>query len=192
MFNTRADFAPKVDVPLVFVGYGLRIPEKNYDDFSGLDLKGKVAVIITGSPSEMPSPLASHYQSMAERAKALRDAGAVGLISRFCQPRVHGYSLEPDDIGAGSSQHGASRSVSERLARDQAAGGLQPAGADKLFEGSSYKFQQLADLAKDRKPLPRFALASGIKARAKVIHKDVESENIVAKLSGTDPTLKKA
>ncbi len=77
MFSTRVDLAPEVDAPLVFVGYGLSVPEKDYDDFAGLDLKGKVAVMISGSPSEMPSALASHYQSMAERAKALRAAGVV-------------------------------------------------------------------------------------------------------------------
>ena len=67
---------------------------------------------------------------------------------------------------------------------------FNPADADKLFEGSPYKFQQLADLAKERKPLPRFPLTASIKARAKVIQKDVESDNIVAKLPGTDPKLK--
>src|SRR3974390_2957571 len=74
MVSTRVDLAPEVDAPLVFAGYGLRVPEKDYDDFAGLDLKGKVAVVISGSPAEMPSALASHYQSTSERAKALRPA----------------------------------------------------------------------------------------------------------------------
>ena len=106
MFSTRVDLAPQVDAPLVFAGYGLRVPEKEYDDFAGLDLKGKVAVIISGSPSDMPSALASHYQSTSERSKALREAGAVGRHFHS-QPRCHGYSLEPDDPVAYSSQHGA-------------------------------------------------------------------------------------
>ncbi len=63
MFSTRVDLAPEVDAPLVFVGYGLRVPEKNYDDFAGLDVKGKVVVVISGSPADMSSALASHYQS---------------------------------------------------------------------------------------------------------------------------------
>src|SRR5439155_26912969 len=42
-FSTRVDLSPdEVKAPLVFVGYGLKIPEKNYDDFAGLDLKGKI------------------------------------------------------------------------------------------------------------------------------------------------------
>ena len=67
---------------------------------------------------------------------------------------------------------------------------FNPAYADKLFGGSPYKFQQLADLAKDRKPLPRFPLTASIKAHATVIQKDVESDNIIAKLPGSDPKLK--
>src|SRR5882762_8004072 len=53
-FGLRAKLAPEVEAPLVFVGYGLNIPEKNYNDLEGLDLKGKVAVIILGSPSTIP------------------------------------------------------------------------------------------------------------------------------------------
>ena len=48
---------------------------------AGLDVKGKVVVLISGSPADMAAALASHYQSTAERAKSLREAGAVGLIS---------------------------------------------------------------------------------------------------------------
>ena len=66
---------------MVFVGYGLTIPEKNYDDLAGLDLKGKVVVIFSGSPQDIPGPLASHYQTAAERWKSLRAAGVIGVIS---------------------------------------------------------------------------------------------------------------
>src|SRR3954464_347485 len=63
IFSTRVDLAPSVDAPLIFVGYGLSIPEKDFDDLAGLDLKGKVAVFITGSPSQIPSAVASHHQT---------------------------------------------------------------------------------------------------------------------------------
>jgi len=189
MFSTRVDLAPEVDAPLVFVGYGLRVPEKDYDDFAGLDMKGKVAVIISGSPSEMPSALASHYQSMSERAKALRQAGAVGMIS----------IPNPASMDIPWSRMTLARTRPSMALADPALNESQgikllvifnPADANKLFEGSPYKFQQLADLAKERKPLPRFPLPASIKARAKVIQKEVESDNIVAKLPGTDPKLK--
>src|SRR5438552_10360263 len=81
-FSTRVDLSPdEVKAPLVFVGYGLKIPEKNYDDFAGLDLKGKIAVLLSGSGSDIPAALASHYQSAGERWKALRPPGASRVIS---------------------------------------------------------------------------------------------------------------
>src|SRR5215467_128352 len=40
--------APSVEAPLVFVGYGLTVPEMNYDDFAGLDVRGKIVVMIGG------------------------------------------------------------------------------------------------------------------------------------------------
>src|SRR6202020_1096608 len=76
-FSTRCPRAPTVDAQLVFVGYGFNIPEKNYNDFSGLDLKNKGAVILTVSPADVPSALSAHYQSRAERWKALKAAGAI-------------------------------------------------------------------------------------------------------------------
>src|SRR5437899_9989996 len=48
-----------LSAPLVFVGYGLQIPEKNLDELAGFDLKGKVVVYLAGSPSDIPTALAS-------------------------------------------------------------------------------------------------------------------------------------
>jgi len=69
--------------PLVFVGYGLKIPEKNLDELAGLDLKGKVVVYLAGSPADIPTALASHYQTPSERWKSLHAAGAIGTIVIF-------------------------------------------------------------------------------------------------------------
>ena len=43
----------QVDAPLVFIGYGLHLPKAGYDDFAGLDLKGKIAVVISGGPASL-------------------------------------------------------------------------------------------------------------------------------------------
>ncbi|HYK48555.1 MAG TPA: peptidase M28, partial [Terriglobales bacterium] len=58
LITTRIIPAPEVKAPLVFVGYGLKVPEKNYDDFAGVDVKGKIVVIFSGSSSDIPGPLA--------------------------------------------------------------------------------------------------------------------------------------
>lgn len=72
------DIAPKVDAPPVFVGYGLKVPEKGYDDFADLDLKGKIAVTIPGSPSGVDGEIAAHYT--ARRWHQFREAGLIGWV----------------------------------------------------------------------------------------------------------------
>ncbi len=189
MFSTRVDLAPQVDAPLVFVGYGLRVPEKDYDDFTGLDVKGKVVVLISGSPADMPSALASHYQSTSERAKSLRAAGAVGMIS----------IPNPASMDIPWSRMKLARTRPSMALADSSLDESQgikllvifnPADAEKLFEGSGHSFQEIADLAKDRKPLPTFPLTASIHAKARVTKKQVESDNIIAKQPGTDAKLK--
>jgi Zn-dependent M28 family amino/carboxypeptidase len=188
-FNTRVDLAPDIEASLVFVGYGLVIPEKNYDDLAGLDLKGKVVVIFNGSPAEMPGALASHYQSAGERWKALQRAGVVGVISlpnpasmdipwsRMSLNRAH-PSMELADASLNET-------VGEKLSMI-----VNPASAEKLFAGSGHTFAEIAELGKDRKPLPHFPLAVSIKAAAKVEKTTVESANVIGKLPGSDPALR--
>ncbi|MGA9566655.1 MAG: M28 family metallopeptidase [Candidatus Korobacteraceae bacterium] len=189
MFSTRADLAPEVDAPLVFVGYGLNVPEKKYDDFAGLNLKGKVVVIISGSPSDMPSPLASHYQSLSERAQALRAAGAIGIVSI---PNPASMDIPWSRMKLARTR--PSMALADPSMNESAAIKLlvtfNPAEAEKLFQGSGHTFDEIAALAKDRKPIPTFALTASIRAHAKVIVKDLESDNVVARLPGTDPKLK--
>ena len=72
----------------MFVGHGLTVPENNIDDLKGLDLKGKIAVVLRGAPREIPGPLAAHAQSSAEQWKHLRAAGAIGVASIYNTQRA--------------------------------------------------------------------------------------------------------
>ena len=74
-----------VNAPLVFIGYGLHLPEAKYDDFNSSEvpnalLKGKIVVYINGGPADLPGPLKS-FARTSPFIKAIRDAGAVGAIS---------------------------------------------------------------------------------------------------------------
>ncbi|HEX8818243.1 MAG TPA: M28 family metallopeptidase [Terriglobales bacterium] len=189
ILSSRVDLAPKVEAPLVFVGWGLSVPEQNYDDLAGQDLKGKVAVIMGGSPSAIPGPLAAHHQSTPERWKALRAAGAIGVV----------YVLNPATVEIPWSRSTLTRNRPNMTLADprfndtegeQLAVTFNPAHAEELFAGSGHTFAELAALAKDRKPLPHFPLAVSIEATAKLEQSTVESANVIAKLPGSDPQLK--
>jgi Zn-dependent M28 family amino/carboxypeptidase len=188
--NTRSTRASaNLSAPLVFVGYGLQIPEKNLDELAGLDLKGKIVVYLTGSPSDIPTALASHYQTAGERWKSLRAAGAIGTISIF----------NPASMDIPWSRISVNRNHPSMDLADpefyetpglQLGVSFNPASAEKLFEGSGHTFAEIAALGKDRKPLPHFSLAASLKANAVILSKSLESSNIVAKLTGSDPALK--
>jgi Zn-dependent M28 family amino/carboxypeptidase len=189
MLSTRVDLAPAIDAPLVFVGYGLQVPENQHDDFAGLDLKGKVVVVFSGSTSDMSAALAAHYQSLAQRKKALLAAGAIGLISipnpasmDIPWSRMTLARKRPSMVLADPSLDDA--------AGIQFAATFNPAHAQDLFEGSGHSFEEIAALGKDRKPLPTFPLTVSIRAHAKMVVEEVNSANVVACYPGSDPKLK--
>src|ERR1022692_1677953 len=145
IIGTRVMPAPEVEAPLVFAGYGLKVPEKNYDDFAGLDVRGKIIVILAGSPSEIPGALASHYQTAAERWKVLRAAGVVGIVS-ISNPasmdipwsRMALNCAHPSmdlDYPEFNETEGAKLAVT-----------VNPASAEKFLVGSGHTFEEIAAL----------------------------------------------
>src|SRR5439155_19950603 len=89
--SVRSEPAPSLDAPLVFVGYGLNVPERQINDFEGLSMRGAVAVYIAATPAALPGPLQAHFGSAGGRWKMDRAAGAVGAISS-ANPQRRGIS----------------------------------------------------------------------------------------------------
>jgi len=182
-FNLRVPSTPnEVNAPLVFVGNGLRVPEVHHDDLAGLDVKGKIVVFITGSPEVVTTALSGHYSSTGERTKMLREAGAIGFIS-IPNPA----SMDIPWIRMTASRMAPAMDLAD--ARFDENSGMKvaltwnPAQAEKLFEGTEHRFQELALLAKDRKPLPHFQLTAALRAHAAVSHSGACKE-IVGELKG--------
>jgi Zn-dependent M28 family amino/carboxypeptidase len=189
IFSTRVDLAPTVNAPLVFAGYGLNIPELGYNDLAGLDLRDKVVVIFPGAPTEIPGALASHYQSAGERWKALRKAGAVGVIT-ILNPAAMDIPWSRISANRAHPSMALKGTEFDETEGEALAVVFNPEKAQTLFEGSEHNLQELIDLVKDRKPLPRFPLTVSVRARATVNKKNVESSNLVAQFPGSDPKLK--
>jgi len=184
-FNSRINPAPVVDAPLVFVGYGLKVPEHRFDDLAGPNLKGAVAVFITGGPSNIPGALRAHYQSAGERWAALKAAGIIGTIS-IANPK----SMDVPWSRATLARLQPAMELAD-LSLDETAGQqlsltMNPAHADKLLAGSGHTFQELLAMADAGKPLPRFQLPARIKATVKAETGQVESQNVAGVSKGTD------
>ena len=186
--SLRNNPADAVEAPLVFAGYGLSVPEMKFDDFAGLDLKGKIAVTIAGGPSSVPGNLRAHYGYASERGKFLDQAGAIGLVTIQNPSRA-------DVPWARSSLARLQESMS---LTDQAlvdmkniriTATVNAAHADKWLAGSGHTIVEMLKLADADQALPRFAM------------NDSQSESeggaapggiakVVAVLPGSDPVLK--
>src|ERR1035437_7216265 len=85
--SSRADLAPAAEAAMVFVGYGLRVPEAKYDDLAGVDLRGKIAVYVNSTGAlDAPGPVKSHVGAASERWAVLTAAGAIGTAT-IANPR---------------------------------------------------------------------------------------------------------
>jgi Zn-dependent M28 family amino/carboxypeptidase len=179
---------PDVDAPLVFAGYGLDIPEAGYSDLSSPDLRGAVAIYLSGGPSSIPGNLRSHYSSAEERARAFKAAGVVGSIN-IPNPRTMEFPWER--FSANRLQERMSLADPVFSARvGSFAATWNPAKADELFEGSGHSFSEILNAADHNRPLPHFALTVQVRAHTSRRNEKVRSRNVVGLRPGLDLKLK--
>lgn len=188
-FNLRTNPPGSVEAPAVFVGYGLTVPESNYDDLAAVDLRGKIAVFLRGGPRSIPGPLRAHYQSPSERWNFLRRAGAIGTAV-IPDPRSMDIPWERATL---SRLQPFMSLADDRLAEmnDQKLSlVINPESADKFFVDTDHTIAEILELAEAGRPLPKFPLAVSIRAGIAADRSEVESSNVIGLLEGTDPRLK--
>jgi hypothetical protein len=187
------------EAPMVFVGYGMVIPEAHYDDLAGLNLHGKIAVFVNATgPVEAPLPVKSHFSSPVERWNMLRKAGAIGVatIPNPRQQAARSGDDEPPARGAASPRPPQISFVltdpNLREMSDQSvAVTITARGAPKFFEGAEHTFEEIQALASNNQPLPKFPLPATLRIKAVVKPGAADSANVVAMLPGSDRSLKK-
>ncbi len=185
----RDGLAPAIDAPAVFVGYALAIPEANYDDFAGLDLKGKIVVYLAGGPENIPSALRAHYSSRPERWKAMEKAGAVGYVE-IPNPRAMDIPWSRATLARFAPTMSIADPAFEEIHGLQFAARINPAHADKILSDSGTSLADLLELVSNRLPLPKFPLNLNFRAKVAIKHSQAESQNVVGVLPGSDPKLK--
>lgn len=88
-FEYGSDFLPSADFfassstlsgPLAFVGFGISAPELGYDDFAGLDIQGRIAVLLSGAPARFNAAQRMFYGATTEKYAGLIRRGAIGVI----------------------------------------------------------------------------------------------------------------
>ncbi len=105
----KRDFVPlsfsesgKIKSEVVFVGYGISAPEQNYDDYDGIGVKGKIAIILKGTPDgyKAHSPF-EKYLSLRYKVSNAQSKGAIGVI--FVDPFSEKFERFVYDYSAGKA-----------------------------------------------------------------------------------------
>ena len=183
----RNEPSAKVEAPIVFAGYGLQVPEAKYDDLAGLNLKGKIVLLVTGGPATIPGPLLAHYQST--RWSYLKSAGAVGVMA-IRNPKGQDIPWERAKLARTQPFLALAEPALDETQGDQIEVTINPASAEKLFAGSGRSAKDILALAEAGRELPRFDIPGSLRAIIAVRTTTLESDNVAAVLVGTDPKLK--
>jgi len=187
--SMRVDPAPSIDAPLVFVGYGLKIPERGIDDFAGVNLEGAIVVHISATPKSLPGPLQAHFGSAGERWKMYKAAGAIGTIS-IANPKSMDIPWARSTLARLQPAMSLADASLTETAGQQLSVTMNPARADKLFAGSGHTFAEMLSLVDAGRAVPSFALRPRLKASVAVERAQVESQNVAGILRGGDPRLR--
>ena len=155
--SPRSNAGGPVEAGMVFVGYGLVVPEAHWDELAGLDLKGKIAVYVGGqAPMDVSNNVKSHYSTAAERWKILEHAGAIG-VATIMVPRANargGRGGPPTEQAAGETG-GAAGSADNANAGANAGRGGRGAGG----RGPAPPTFELADPALQDNPGQQVAIS---------------------------------
>ncbi|HEY1075769.1 MAG TPA: M28 family metallopeptidase [Fontimonas sp.] len=198
---TTSRFVPQVAVgnsELVFVGYGVQAPEYDWDDFKGLDVKGKTLVMLINDPAVTVAGGESLDEQMF-RGKAMTYYGrwtykyeiasklgaAAAIIVHETGPAGYPWAVvEHSWTGEQFELAAADRNMN----RVPVQAWISNDKARELFAGSGQDFDALRKAAtqRDFKPVALDARVD-FSIRNKV--REVQSQNVVARLPGSDPAL---
>ena len=70
----------RVEAPAVFVGQAVHAPELGHDDFAGVELDGKIAVVFHGAPARFDNDRRAFHSSRREKLRTLAEHGAAGVL----------------------------------------------------------------------------------------------------------------
>jgi len=181
-----------VSAPSVFVGFGVTAPDQKYDDYAGVDVRGKIVVGFYGAPSTFPSTERAYYSDGIVKAKNAVVRGAVGVVSMMIPEDWKRYPWEwlVPQIQAGEmhwlDKNGTPHDFFPEL-RGNAL--LSQPGGELLFAGAPKTLDQAVSDARAGKP-QAFAMPVGVRIHTVAAQSVIQSSNIVAELKGSDPALR--
>jgi Zn-dependent M28 family amino/carboxypeptidase len=185
---------------MVFVGYGVVAPEYGWDDYKGLDVRGKTIVMLINDP-QVPGPgdpatlddkmfkgkAMTYYGRWTYKYEIASEKGAAAAVI-IHETGPAGYPYEVVS-GSWSRENFDIQKPDKNMGRVAVESWITTDRAKELFTAGGQDFDALkkAALSKDFKPV---ALNAKANMTVKNTIREINSSNIIGKLDGSDPTLK--
>jgi Zn-dependent M28 family amino/carboxypeptidase len=177
------------DAEMVFVGHGVVAPTEGIDDYAGLDVRGKVVVVLYDMPEGLPSELSAHLQS--SKATTAAERGAIGVLTLLpAQARPAPWSYLMTFLGEPQMKWTDAQGRPQSDARGlQFEGYLSTPMTDALFAGAPMSGQEVQTKGATER-VQGFALPGRMSGSITTSAEMIESPNVVGVLEGSDPVLK--
>ncbi len=173
------------DAEFVFVGYGARAPEYDWDDFGDTDVSGKILLFLVNDPpldDIFGGPAMTYYGRWTYKHEIAAELGAAGsMVIHETGPA--GYPWEV----VGSTPYAEAFDLvaaDDNLSRATVEGWVQRATAEALFEMGGLDFEEAKQQAADRtfEPIP-LGVTGSLRVRNEL--RRIDSQNVVAKIEGS-------
>ena len=175
---------------LVFAGYGVQAPEYQWDDFKGMDVKGKTIIVLVNDPPAdgkmFGGNAMTYYGRWTYKYEKAAELGAAGVVIVH-ETGPAGYEFNV--VQANSNERFNLSAPDKNMARAAIEAWISLDAATELLKMAGQDYQKLKAQAstRDFKPV---ALGMTASVTMKQKMRSVESANVVAKLTGSDATLK--
>ena len=176
-----------IDAPIVFVGYGATAPEFGWNDYAGIDVKGKVILCIVGDPpSDDPAffggKALTYYGRWTYKFEQAARMGAVGALI------IHRTDLASYGWNVVRNSNSAEKTFlrDDKKPRLEAASWIQLDVAKKLFEASGMTLEGAFDAA-GKRGFHAVELPVRLHAHIASDIRPFQASNIIGKLKGAAP-----
>jgi hypothetical protein len=168
---------------VVWVGYGLSAPQKDYDDYAGIEAKGKFVLFAANTPQRFTEKLKDEAQ-FDSRIKAARAHGAIGAL--VYQPSTAGGTIQ-----AGTQVFAFLSLNKENYKGDFPIISVEQKIVDYIFKDLRTNLRYLQQqIETTGKPQP-FDIETRAYLKFNITYDDKRhTENVLAKITGSDPKLK--
>jgi Zn-dependent M28 family amino/carboxypeptidase len=180
-----------IEAPAVFVGQGVHAPELDHDDFAGLDVRGKIAVLFSGAPARFDNDRRAFHSASREKLRVLVERGAIGVVfvnTPEDEARAPWARGADNWQRSGMRLRGADGKGMSTFPELRAVANVSASAADLIFADGPQPAAALFKRAQDG-TLKGFALPGTIALAARTRIEPIESRNVVAKLAGSDAVL---